>query len=312
MGYSEVLFTLKADEEVLRVLQERRRFSFAYVGPALGAGRIDAIVLAEGLRGKARLVNRIAEMYLGPQSDFVLQVEGEPNTGSIEIFVGFEQVFTHLADSKVLAGVAVIMGISGFSLRDAGKSIWALFKKLRGQPITDETNLTELLPENVNVDRTLFIRMYNDQEIQAALRAALRPLRESGIEKFETRVERSPIETVTKADLQAADTAETDAIIADEEKVLDIEKASFLPHLSWHLSDEGKPFDAKVEDPYLWERVAAGDKFGFGDKLRVTLHTSAERDVSGRLRVVKTVTKVHTIERASGSQIEMFPEGRSE
>ena len=108
------------------------------------------------------------------------------------------------------------------------------------------------------------------------------------------------------ADVAAADAAEMDAIITNEEKVLDIEKASFVDHLAWHLSDHGHPFDAKIEDPLLWQKVASGDRFGYGDKLHVTLHTEAEREPNGRLRIMRTVTRVHKIERPTGQQINLF------
>jgi hypothetical protein len=93
-----------------------------------------------------------------------------------------------------------------------------------------------------------------------------------------------------------------EAIVSDEEKVLDIEKASFVPHLAWHLSDQGRPFDAKIEDPVLWQEVADGNRFGYGDRLHVILHTEAERESNGRLKLTRTVTKVHRIEKTSENQ----------
>ena len=107
---------------------------------------------------------------------------------------------------------------------------------------------------------------------------------------------------MSKADIEAADAAEIEAIVSDEEKILDIEKASFVPHLAWHLSDHGKPFDAKIEDPFLWHQVTSGNRFGYGDRLHVTLHTEAERESNGRLKITRTVTRVHKIERTSGNQ----------
>jgi hypothetical protein len=97
-----------------------------------------------------------------------------------------------------------------------------------------------------------------------------------------------------------------EAVIPDEDKTLDIEKVSFFPRLAWHLSDGGKPFDAKIEDPTFWEQISAGHRFGYGDRIRVRLHTEAERDNNGRLRTTRTVTKVHFVDRPSGQQISLL------
>jgi hypothetical protein len=286
------------------------RVSIAYVGPALEQGRMDALVLADGLKGAARFVNRVAELYLGNQNEFQLEVEGEPRSGSLEVFLRFSHSLVSavdfVGDSKFLTGLAIIATLTGFSAKDVGKSLISMFKKLRGRPITEETDLAGLLPDDTPIDKAELIRIYNDPDVQAAIRAAIRPLRKDGIERFETRLDRKPIETILKADVSAADAAEMDAIVSTEDKILDVEKASFVPHLAWHLSDHGKPFDAKIEDPILWDHVASGDRFGYGDRLHVTLHTEAERESNGRLRVTRIVSKVHLIERATGVQIALF------
>lgn len=294
----------------------RGRISIAYVGAALEKGRMDAVALADGLKGTARFVNRVAEMHLGSSDGFLFEVEGEPRAGSLEVFIRLSHVLVtsiiSAVDSKLLSRLVIISSLCGFTLRDAGKSLISIFKKLHGRPITNETNLDLLIPDDTPIEKAEFIRIYNDPEVQAAIRAAIRPLRKEGIERFETRVDRKEIEYVTKSDVEAADSAELDAIISDEEKVLDIEKASFVPHLSWHLSDRGQPFDARIEDPVLWREVETGKRFGYGDRLHVTLHTEAERESNGRLKISRTVTKVHKIERAGANQTEMFGESVDE
>jgi hypothetical protein len=273
---------------------------------------MDAILLSDGLKGFARCLNRVAEMRLGSQSEFRVEVEGEPQAGSLELVLRFlnplAENLRQLGKSELLVGIGLILSISGFTLKDAGKTLIAFYKKLRGRAITNETDLKGLFPSDFPMDPAEFVKIYNDPEVQTALRAALRPVRQKGIESFETRVNRKPVESVAKADVEAADAAEMEAIVSDEEKVLDVEKASFVPHLAWHLSDHGKPFDAKIEDPVLWRHVELGDRFGYGDKLHVTLHTEAERESNGRLQITRTVTKVHRIERSTGVQKNLFPD----
>jgi hypothetical protein len=60
-------------------------------------------------------------------------------------------------------------------------------------------------------------------------------------------------QSARQSDLKSADEAEESAIQEVEEKVLDIEKAALVPHLSWHFSDEGSAFDARIQDAALWK-----------------------------------------------------------
>jgi hypothetical protein len=130
----------------------------------------------------------------------------------------------------------------------------------------------------------------------------LRPLRADGIVEFQTRRREVVVETVRQSDLKSADEAEESAIQEVEEKVLDIEKAALVPHLSWHFSDEGSAFDARIQDAALWERVAKGERFGYGDKMRVELRTTFHRDSRGRLNLERTIPKVIDVEHASQPQ----------
>lgn len=117
-------------------------------------------------------------------------------------------------------------------------NLYKMFKQKKGRPITDEDYLARILSRLDNIERLLFIKIYNDAEVQAALRAALRPLRADGIVEFQTRRREVVVETVRQSDLKSADEAEESAIQEVEEKVLDIEKAALVPHLSWHFSDD--------------------------------------------------------------------------
>ena len=128
----------------------------------------------------------------------------------------------------------------------------------------------------------------------------------NGIVEFQTRRREVIVETVQQSDLKSADEAEESAIQEVEEKVLDIEKAALVPHLSWHFSDEGSAFDARIQDPLLWERVAKGERFGHGDRMRVELRTSFHRDSRGRLNLERTIPKVIEVEHATQPQSPLF------
>jgi hypothetical protein len=186
-----------------------------------------------------------------------------------------------------------------------------MFKEKKGRPITDEDDLARILARLDNIERLLFINIYNDAEVQAALRAALRPLRTEGIVEYQTRRRQVIVETVRQSDLKSADEAEESSIQQVEEKILDIEKAALVPHLSWHFSDKGSASDARIQDPELWDRVAKGERFGYGDRMRVELRTTFHRDSRGRLNLERTIPNGIDVEHATQPQPKLWPDEKS-
>jgi hypothetical protein len=78
---NESLFT---EEDLQRGIWEgltgnkQRQLSIAYVGSDLLEGRMDAILLADGLKGTARFINRVGEIHLGTSSDFLWKLRANP------------------------------------------------------------------------------------------------------------------------------------------------------------------------------------------------------------------------------------------
>jgi hypothetical protein len=252
---------------------------------------------------------------LGSGAEYRAELDGNFGRGSIVVPLQFVteslQVAENFLLSKEVQALANLITLLGFGLGPMALSLFAIFKKKKGRPITDEDDLNRLFERLADIERLLFIKIYNDQEVQQALRATLRPLRTEGIVEFQTRRRNVIIEIVSKADLKAADDAEENAIQETEEKVLDIEKAALVPHLSWHFSDEGSAFDARIQDPALWERVAKGERFGYGDRMKVELRTTFHRDSRGRLNLERTIPKVIEVEHATQPQSNLFSDQTS-
>jgi len=280
--------------------------SVHYIGPALEDERIDVLVLADALRGLGRLTSRASYILYGSNFDHRLELDASIRGGSVIIPLHIFSAVLQQAESGLLTpgvqALANLMSILGFGVGPAAITLYKLFKLKRGRPITDDDDFERLLRRLENLERLLLVRLYNDQEVQAAIRSVLRPLRVEGIVEFQTRREEVVIDTVTKGDLLAADTAEEGELPEIEEKVLDIEKAALLPHLAWHFRDGRTSFDAKIHDVDLWARVAQGERFGFGDTMRVQLHTSYSRDVTGRLTVERVIPKVIEVDHSTNSQ----------
>ena len=188
-------------------------------------------------------------------------------------------------DSRGAQELSTLMSILGWGAVPGSVSLFLLFKRKKGRPIRSEDDLATLLEGLLEIDRLILVRIFNDKEVQAAIRAVLRALRKEGIEEFQTRRSGTVVEKVYKNDLLEADTAEKQATELEEETSLEIEKVALLPHLAWHFSEQGKPFDAQIQDPQLWDRVAKGERFGYGDRMRVILRTTVEQNASGRFRL---------------------------
>jgi hypothetical protein len=280
--------------------------SVHYIGPSVEDGRIDLFVLADGLRGLGRLTSRVSYLMYGSEFDHRLELDEGVRRGSIiiplHIFSEAVQHAENVLSSKGAQALAALMGILGWGVIPTTLSVFKLFKRKHGRQITEGDDLSRILEGIENIERLLLLKVYNDQEVQAAIRATLKPLRTEGIEEFQTRRGNMIIESVTSRDLRLADEAEVSAIQEVEEKTLDIEKAALVPHLAWHFSDAGKSFDAKIHDIDLWARIASGERFGLGDRMRVELRTSFFRDATGRLNIERVIPHVIEVEHATPIQ----------
>ena len=280
-----------------------------YEGKALTNSGMDLAILSDGLKGLARLTKRVSYFLYSETYEHKLELDAQFVHGSVIIPL---QVVSHLIQAgedlfttKGAQALATIMGFLGWGLIPAAGSLYKAFKKKLGRPL-EQSDVNFVLELDFKVDPLPLLRLYNDSEIQAALRMVLRPLREEGIEEFQTRRNGVVIDRVSKADLLNADIAELDAEALEQDLVLNIEKIALLPHLAWHFSDAGISFDAKIDDEDFLARVHGGERFGYGDRMHVILRTIARRDASGRLLRERVIPTVLDVEHAGEAQGRLF------
>ena len=289
-----------------------QEISVAYLGASVNDGRMDALALGDSLRGFGRLTNRVSYLAFGARYDHRLEVDSGFRQGSLIVPLHIISEVVNSArtwlDSKGAQELSTLMSILGWGAVPGTVSVFLLFRRKKGRPISSQDDLDKLLAGQLDIDRALFIRIFNDREVQAAVRAVLRALRKEGIDEIQTRSQGGTIERVNKQDVIDADSAEKESVEIEEEKFLDIEKVALLPRLAWHFSDMGRPFDAQVQDPDLWSRVAKGERFGYGDKMKVLLRTEIRQDANGRLSYVRTIPNVLEVEHAELAQLPLFPE----
>jgi hypothetical protein len=279
----------------------------AYSGPALANGRMPMEALAVGLRGQALLIHRVKDLLYGESVTIRVEVDSDFQAGSLIIPVhiltdGLRAAEGFLTTPAVtaLANLMQLLGFFGFS----GVTLYKIFKRLKGRRIEKP----EDVPKDLNIDISveLLIRIYNDPEVQAQLRKTVEPLHVDGIEEFQTRRQGLIIERVSKSDLKAADEAELEDLTRDEEITLDIQKAAWKRKLAWHFSDGRTSFDAKIEDDSFWKRIARGEAFADGDRLKVHLRTTAHRTRFGTLKVQREIPEVLETEHVKRRQQNLF------
>jgi len=263
--------------------------------------------LAVGLRGQALLIHRVNELLYGEASNIRVEVDAEFEPGSLIIPVHIlSDALTgaeHLLAGQAATALANLMQFLGYIV-GGGLTIYHLFKRLRGRRIEKPEDLPKDLRINISIE--LLIRIYNDPEVQTQLRKTLDPLHQSGVEEFQTRRLGTVIETVNKAELQAADEAEIEDITRDEEVELDIEKTAWRRDLAWHFSHDGDKFDARIKDDRFWKRIEQGEAFAVGDRLRVHLQTTARRTSNGILKKQHVIPEVLHVDHARRQQPNLF------
>jgi hypothetical protein len=266
------------------------------------------VQLAAGLRGQALLIHRVKDLLYGESFEIQVDVDDEFESGSLVIPVhvltdGLKTVENLLAGqgSTALANLFQFLGFFGI-----GVNLYSLFRHRKGRKIEKPEDLPRAININISVENV--IRVYNDNEVQAHLRKTIHPLRHDGIEEFQTRRNEKIIESVFKSDLHAADEAELQDTIKDEEALLDIEKTAWRRSLAWHFRHGGVSFDAKIEDDSFWKDIERGEAFAVGDRLRVHLRTTAHRTEDGHLRVQRVIPKVLEVEHVRRKQRDLFDE----
>jgi hypothetical protein len=288
------------------------KLQIAYVGPALATGRMPMAALGIGLRGQALLIQRVNELLYGEASIIRVEVDAEFEASSLIVPVHILsdlQTAEQLLAGEAATALANLIAILGF-FTGTGVTIYHIFKWLKGRRIEKPQDLRKNIKINISIE--LLIRIYNDPEVQIQLRKTIDPLHHEGIEEFQTRRQGAVIQSVYKADLQAADEAEVNDITRDEEVELDIEKTAWRRDLAWHFGDRGERFDARIKDDRFWKRIEQGEAFAAGDRLRVHLQTTARRTSNGTLKVQRVIPEVLSVDHARRHQPDLFEEGSHE
>jgi hypothetical protein len=103
---------------VEHLVDPNEKISVAFLGSALDSGRMEAVILADSLRGLGRLTNRVSYLAFGSRYDHRLEIDGSFQPGSLIVPLHIaSQLFADartFLDSRGAQELSTLMSILGW------------------------------------------------------------------------------------------------------------------------------------------------------------------------------------------------------
>ena len=139
---------------------------------------VTCLATGEGLRGLGRLTSRVSYLIFGSQGEYRVELDGNFGGGSIIIPLHVPSDAVTVVENALLSrhgqALTSLLTILGWGAVSGAFNLYKLFKEKRGRPLADEDDLARILATLENIERLLLIRIFNDVEVQSAIRAVLR------------------------------------------------------------------------------------------------------------------------------------------
>lgn len=271
-----------------------------YEGPSLADGSMNVRDLAPALMAIGSFfdeANRIANgdhasisvnVQATSPSSFEIAFDVIQNVGTtLTLQTGVGDFISTAADLKEL--------LIGGSVTATAGIIW-LIKTLRGRTPHVEKINTELYKFTVD-DETYevplrLLRLYTDNSIRRNIEAMVKPLNESGIDKFSFREKGRIVQEVTESEVPAFAVPDSREKIVDEmsRRALSIVSVVFKEGNKWRLSDGNDAFSVTISDEQFLEQIDEGAvSFSKKDILVCEMRTVQWRTNSGLLTEYEVV-----------------------
>jgi hypothetical protein len=290
----------------------RSAFQLAFDGPAVADGSMDVREITTALQGLDDLVQRSNELLNGETSKVTLRVVAGFEKGSFDVNLFLDQglrdslavmlpALSALNASQILDIVLGTYGKVGDIVSGAAK-IYKAFKGAR--PIEtksgDRANTTVLIfgDNNTVVTDSGTARLYNDDQVRAALTRTAQPLLHGGVDKLEVKRASQLIEKLERPDVGESVGLELVSAQGLDEKgpTRDIWVRVVKPNFDggrWTFHDGSAKFGAEVEDRGFQERVDRREQgFFAGDTFLIRLRSIQHIDKNGGISTRNMVEKV--------------------
>lgn len=260
------------------------RFSAAYKGPAVEAGRMNAKVLAPALFGLAELVERSAQVVYGQPDLLTVQVDANFRRGSFEIDLMAAAITFGAQPNLVRLSIEQIdvllrwIGLVG----GADDSLFGALKLLGGRRVerTEPTQRggTNIIITGDHAHVTVsppVIGLLTDVDTRAAACSVVEPLEQPGVASFESRAQGAGARDTQPLILTASDLPALRAPVDVERNLSDstsltaveIISPSFADGNKWRVAQGGASFWVSITDKEFLAQVAQGKSFAQGDYL---------------------------------------------
>ena len=269
------------------------QFVLKYRGGRVDAGEMDALEVAEAIKGFAAFTQRIGTGIYGSKAEFETTVRGF-RKGSFEI-----ELLYRLLSPEAAGAIASAMGPIG-DLVSVIKECFEVLKHLEGKPpktITKgEGSLVYVENNNgvINQFNDVTVNLALDPRVGRATRDFVRAPLERSANEIEIVVDGTTIARADRSEADAfvpVDTSDT-LIEHTHEVYVMVQTAVLEGKTQWKFSDGKISFTAPIEDESFLARVEAGrERFGHGDTLRVRLR-AIQKQTAGKLKAEYVIEKV--------------------
>lgn len=268
----------------------------SFDGPALQDGSMNVRDLAPSMLGLGALFDSANKALNGERATVNVNVKAT-SAGSFHILYEVVQSQGAGQTFQELLATAVSMKELIFG---ASIALFTIVKLLRGRtPKVEKVNdnLFRLTIDKQTYDVPLgWVKLYQDINTRRALADIVRPVKVSGIERFEVRENRRLVQSVTKAEVDAFDVPEVKEPLLDEvsRHAFSVVSLSFKEDYKWRLTDGQLIHSVSMKDAAFQSKVDNNEiAFAKGDVLLCDLRTiqwQVEDGVKTEYEVVKVVS----------------------
>lgn len=280
------------------------QITIAYAGESLQDGTIDVRDLAPALLAIGQLFEEANRVLNGDSASVQVTVKATDRGSfevTLEVIQRLAKQLSTLLGPEPLQTATALKELLGFGSAATGL-LW-LIKKLRGGPAKALPSAKkghiriEIEGEILEISEQLGA-LYEQIPVRIAASKMLEPLRREGIEKFETRDDGEPVQTIEKRELPLYEppTSSEAAEVLPEcswEQAYTIISVTFKDENKWRLSDGSNSLNATITDRDFLRDVDEGRvSFTKGDSLQCLVVMRQSFAADGQLRTEYEVTKV--------------------
>ncbi|HCP14810.1 MAG TPA: hypothetical protein DIT32_03405 [Peptococcaceae bacterium] len=301
--------------------------TIAYSGPVLDDGTMDVKDLAPALLAIGNLIDETNKVLNDNEAKIQVKIMSDFRSGSFDVNIEIihnlvEQISAFIGNT---VDIKEILGVIGLACTLSGESVLELFKRIKGRKIDKVRQIDKDNVEFIFVDRSNSVttniqvyNVYNNINIQNAVKEMVKPLGKEGVSGFKTYSGHNDCTQkgmeITKEELEYYN-APSYVENIDAEPINEfvytgafkIITAAFEEGLKWRLSNGQDRITATLKDEEFIKKLSSGEiNFAKDDILVVEILTKTWQEKDGSLKTENEIVKVKEHRRRSEQMPIMF------